>query len=186
MRARAALTEELIDELATAIYTHPSKRLACQACGVKYETFRTWIHRSSQVGTDPLYTLLRVRCEESEARLAHEEFKDYKEATKEKNGRDAKTILAFMFRRFPSISTEKELSEDVDNKGAHAANRQTLLDNPPPKMLAELLTHGFWRFPTDMDVEDRARLLEIQHKYNTRSKLEGEKPCLLTTGTPST
>lgn len=164
MSRPTSLTPELIDKLVAAIGKYPSKTLACQACGVKYSTFRYWMAQGGAHDAEELYSEFAMRIGAAEAELSRASF----EQAQDPNNQQRNSDMHWLKLRFPSIGAEGEAMVLIDSVEARPDVRRTLLDKPPPKMLAALEAHGYWRFPTDLDPADKALLTQLKAKYNSR------------------
>lgn len=176
MSRTTSLSTELIGLLEAAVQVYPSKTLACQACGVKYSTFKYWMAQGGLQDPEPIYAELAARIGMAEAEMAR---KAYEQAMSSENDQ-RNSDIHWMKMRFPSVGNEAEAMSLIDSIESRPEVRRTLLDKPPPKMLAALEAHGYWRFPADLEPGDRAYLVQLRAKYNARGA-----PACLTTGESS-
>jgi hypothetical protein len=69
----------------------------------------------------------------------------------------------------------KPAPNEFANAERAARKRINLLDNPPPRMLAEMTSKGWWKFSLELSAEDRATLSAIQDKYRPTTLVLPEK-----------
>lgn len=172
------VTPEITLALCEAIGTHPSKKLACQACGVGYDTVKGWLRKARVAGANQAYVDFAVAFGRAEAAHARMEFQEFRDATRDKNSREAASILKYLHMRFPSISTDTEVMDIMETSEACAETRKSLLASPPPRMLQEMKIHGWWQFPVHLAQEDRDLLHAVKAKYARESAKEAEPKCL--------
>lgn len=165
MSRTSSLTPDIIDKLEQALHVYPSKTLACQAVGVKYSTFKYWMAEGGKQDADPLYSEFAMRIGRAEAEMARESYQEAREA---EDGSMANSRLHWLKLRFPSVGNEAEAMSLIDAVESRPDVRRTLLDKPPPKMIRAFEEHGYWRFPLDIDPADRALLVQLKAKYNSR------------------
>jgi len=152
---------DVAELLCAAIVQCPSRLLACQVSGITPGTLAIWLQRGAAPDAPPEFSRFLSNFLRAEADLARELFSKWVQFSD-------RSVMDFLLKRFPSIASDTETMSIVQGAEQNLASRAKLLDNPPPRMLAEFAKRGWWRFQGKIDAEDRETLVALQRKYQDR------------------
>ncbi len=172
------LTRALVDDLVRAIAVeHLPKRWAALRCGVSPETFATALQEGASGSGGPLSVELARRVYEAMAKNVGEQM-GYLHRLSEEDPRACEQYLKATqpedFGGHVRTAPDEFASPERQKK-----TRGMLLDNPPPRMLAEFKAHDWFRLPKGISVADRETILGILSSYD-------KPPALLTAGEAET
>jgi hypothetical protein len=157
------LTKAVADELVAAVQEmNLPRKFAATFCGVSPKTFDRWLSLGATGAGSALHIDLARRIYEAEGRKvggAMTALQLMAEA-------DPKAAEAFLKMFKPGdFGGVKPEPDEFDGAERNAQKRAHILDAPSPRLLAEFGAKGFWKFPAEIDDEDRATLIAIQNKY---------------------
>ena len=163
------LTQLLVDQLVAALETPLPRRFAALHCGVSPKTFERLLQDGASGAGSQLAVELARRVYQFEARDVGEEMKHLKTLAAI-NPQATRTYLELMhpadFGGF--VRTAPDEFERPDRQ---KRTRGHLLDNPPPRMLADFKAHDWFRMPRGITKRDRAAILKILAVYEKRQAL---------------
>ncbi len=167
------LDKALLDGLVWAIeQLNMPRKFAATYNGVSPRTFERWLAMGNTgTGTDLHVTLARRVYRAEAAKVG-----DTMTALKVMAGDDPKAAEAYLKLFKPGdFGGVKPEPDEFESAERSAAKRGSQLDSPPPRMLAEMTSKGWWKFPPDLSDEDRATLCAIQDKYRSPLLMLPEK-----------
>lgn len=154
------LTRKLVDDLVDAIdKQHLPRRFAALFCGVSPQTFETALQEGANGAGGPLATELARRVYKAESKNIAQGMKDL-----DRLGRDdPRARHLYLQTRYPADfgGHVRTAADEFALPERQKRTRGMLLDNPPPRMLSEFRSHGWFRIPSTASPEDRAALLAL-------------------------
>lgn len=157
------LTRSLLNTVVDAIVEDKlPRKYAATMNGVSPRTLELWIAMGAAGTGSTLHAELARDVYEAEGGLVGDQMRNLHALGRE----DPKAAVAFLQFFKPldfggSPPTGDELAEPARN----AQRQDLLLSNPPPRMLAKFMQHGWWKISPNIDAEDRLVLLALQEKY---------------------
>lgn len=161
------LSIDLIASLEGAIRERSlPRKFAATACGVSPKTFERWI-RMGETGTGTaLHTELARRVHLAEAEKIGHGMTCLAQCAYE-DGKAARSYLELF--KPGDFGGPARVADEFESLERHKDRRHALLTSPPPRMLAEFRTHGWWQFPGALEQGDRETLEALSQKYRTRA-----------------
>ncbi len=160
------LTPALVDQLVEALQKPLPRRFAALHCGVSPKTFERWLQDGASGAGSGLAVDLARRVYQWEAQDVGEEMRHLKTLAAI-NPQATKTYLELMhpadFGGF--VRTAPDEFERPDRQ---KRTRGHLLDNPPPRMLADFKAHDWFRMPKGISKRDRSTILKILTSYERK------------------
>lgn len=169
------LTRPLVEALVKAIEKEKlPKRFAALHCGVSPQTFETALQEGASGMGGPLAVELARRVYKATAKDVGQEMKDLQRLGKD----DPKATILYLQAKYPEDfgGHVRTAPDEFAVPERQKRTRGMLLDNPPPRMLAEFRAHDWFRMPRGISPEDRAVILGVLAHY------EGKPAPILTTG----
>lgn len=158
-----------VDALIVAIETPMPMRWAALSEGVTPDQLKAWCF-AGIVGADPECIRLAKRVYKSQAADVGKTFSGLLTLAEKGNPLAAETFLKLMH---PADFGGKSRSEPDEFQSAerNRVRRARLLDDPPPRMRAELTTHRWVQLPQTMADADKAAIMAILERYRTAPAL---------------
>jgi hypothetical protein len=167
------LTAVLADSLVEAIEVHNMPReFAATYNGVSPDTFERWLMMGSTGTGTELHVSLARRVYKAEGMKVGETMTGLKAMALEDSRAAEAYLKMFKPGHFGGV---KPAPNEFASAERAARKRINLLDNPPPRMLAEMTAKGWLKFSLDLSDEDRATLSAIQDKYRPTTLMLPEK-----------
>ncbi len=161
------LTIDLVDRLVAARETPMPRRFAALHCGVSPKTFERWLQDGASGTGSRLSIDLARKIYQYEAADVGQEMAHLKVMASH-NPLATKTYLELMhpadFGGF--VRTAPDEFERPDRQ---QRTRGHLLDNPPPRMLADMKAHDWFRMPKGIAKKDRAVITKILAFYEKQA-----------------
>jgi len=157
------LTRSLKEALVEAIVEDRlPRKYAATSNGVSPRTLELWIAMGAAGTGTPLHAELARDVYEAEGALVGRQMRNLDVLGRE----DPKAAVAFLqFFKPMDFGGSPPTGDEFAEPARNAQRQDLLLSNPPPRMLAKFRAHGWWKFTTELDEEDRMVLLAIQEKY---------------------
>jgi hypothetical protein len=163
------LTAELADGLVAAIEVeNMPRKFAATYNGVSPRTFERWLMMGSTGTGSALHVSLARRVYKAEGLKVGQTMTGLKAMALEDSRAAEAYLKMFKPGDFGGVKPEPDEFESAERS---SAKQDRLIDNPSPRMLAKFTARGWWKFPAEMSVEDRATLTAIQTKYRTTHAL---------------
>lgn len=157
------LTRSLKNALVEAIFEDRlPRKYAATSNGVSPRTLELWIAMGAAGTGTALHAELARDVYEAEGARVANQMRNLDTL----GSADPKAAVAFLqFFKPLDFGGSPPTGDEFAEPARNAQRQNLLLDNPPPRMLAKFREHGWWRFTTELDEEDRMVLMAIQEKY---------------------
>lgn len=148
------LSRELADKLIEAINMPLPRRWAALYAGVSPDTFKSLLEKGILSDDDPECVRLAREVYQTEGKGIAETFDALRILARSGNADAAETYLRLMH---PADFGGKVRTEPDEWAGAerHKQRRDHLLENPPPRMRAELQRHRWLQLPERLSKKER-------------------------------
>lgn len=157
-----SLKEALVDAIAE---DRLPRKYAATVNGVSPRTFELWITMGAAGAGTPLHAELARDVYEAEGAHVGQQMRNLHSLGQA----DPKAAVAFLqFFKPLDFGGTPPAGDEFQEPARNAQRQDLLLSNPPPRMLAKFRQHGWWRFATEMEEEDRMVLIALQEKYAAR------------------
>lgn len=168
------LTRPLVDALVKAIDKERlPRRFAALFCGVSPQTFETALQQGASGQGGPLAVELARKVYKAMAKDVGTQMEHLQRLGEE----DPKANVSYLQMKYPEDfgGHVRTAPDEFAGPERQKRTRGMLLENPPPRMLAEFRAHGWFRMPHGCSDADRASILAILQSYD-------KAPAILTSG----
>lgn len=157
-----SLKEAIVDSI---VEDRLPRKYAATVNGVSPRTLEAWIVAGAAGLGTALHTELARDVYEAEGVHVGTQMRNLDALGRE----DPKAAVAFLqFFKPHDFGGTPPTGDEFQEPARNAQRQDLLLSNPPPRMLAKFREHGWWKFHSDLEEEDRMVLLAIQEKYAAR------------------
>lgn len=162
------LTKVLLEQLVEAIEEKLPRRHAALRCGISPKTFEAALQDGASGTGGPLTVELARRVYQWEAKDVGKQL-GHLHRMAEHSPQAAETYLK---ARHPADfgGFVRTTPDEFEAVARQRKTRGHLLDHPPPRMLAELKAHDWFRFPKGISAKDRKAILSLLAKYDKPSE----------------
>jgi len=168
------LTRPLVDALVKAIDKERlPRRFAALHCGVSPQTFETALQQGASGQGGPLAVELARKVYKAMAKDVGNQMEHLQRMGEE----NEKANVLYLQMKYPEDfgGHVRTAPDEFAGPDRQKRTRGMLLENPPPRMLAEFRAHGWFRMPLGVTDEDRSAILGILSSYE-------KAPAILTQG----
>lgn len=168
------LTSDLADALVEAIEQEcMPRKFAATYNGVSPKTLERWIAMGATGTGSALHVSLAKRVLRAEGGKVGNVMSNLKAMS----FTDAKAGESFLKLFKPGdFGGPRREPDEFDGIERNQQKQDKLLASPPPRLRAKMTLHGWWQFPPELTVEDRAALMTMQRKYQTAALLTAPAP----------
>lgn len=164
------LKEAIVDSI---VEDKLPRKYAATVNGVSPRTLESWIVAGASGLGSALHVELARDVYEAEGGIVGEQMRNLHVI----GSADPKAAIAFLqFFKPQDFGGTPPTGDEFQEPARNAQRQDLLLSNPPPRMLAKFREHGWWKFASDIDEEDRMVLIAIQEKYAVRPALSEGPP----------